>query len=101
MKTNVLKLIVICMYTVLSTGWGSTMAHAQNTNDQPPQLVIKIRDINQLMSDVEQLIPLDQGQAATQQVAMLRGMLQGTDWIDPGRSIVAAMETGWPFERES
>jgi hypothetical protein len=30
---------------------------------------------------------------------MLRGMLQGTDWIDPDRSIVAAMVTGGPESR--
>ncbi len=94
MKTKVLKLIVICMLAGFCAGLALTTAYAQNAADQAPQLLIKIRDINQLMSDIEKLTPPDQGPAASQQIAMLRGMLQGTDWIDPGRSIVAGMVTG-------
>ncbi len=99
MKTKVLKLIVICMLAGLCAGLTLTTAYAQNAADQAPQLLIKIRDINQLMSDIEKLTPPDQGPAASQQIAMLRGMLQGTDWIDPGRSIVAGMVTGGPETR--
>jgi hypothetical protein len=100
MKTQMLKLVVLCMFA----GWAIVLAppaaDAQGGADQGPQLLIKIRNIDRLLNDIERLMPAGPDANAAQQVAMFRGMLQGTDWIDPERSIVAGMltrgsETNW------
>lgn len=91
MKRKMLRLFVFCMFTGLLSGFLSTAASAQEMTGQDPVLMVKVRDINQLLSDVEKLMPQTPGSKAGQQIAMVRGMLQGTDWIDSGRSIVAGM----------
>jgi hypothetical protein len=74
------------MFIGLAAGSLSTAAIAQD-----PVLIIKIRNIDQLISDMERLVPQTPESQAAQQIGMLRMMLQGTDWIDPERSIVAGM----------
>ena len=87
---------------------GMLPAYGQNTPDAaPPNLLIKIRNIDRMLQDLEALMPSNPGADASSQTAMIRGMLQGTDWIDPTRSIVAGMNydgqvTSWlvlvPFQ---
>ncbi len=73
-----------------------------------PVLLVKIHDIDQLLQDLESLTSSGEGTAVTSQTGMIKGMLQGTDWIDPARSLVAGMTydgqaTAWqvfvPFRR--
>ena len=93
MKTRLFTLIALTVIVVLAAGLTPSAAEAQDGADQRPPLLIKIRNIDQLLNDVEQLMPSEQGATAAQQLAMVRGMLQGTDWIDPERSIVVGMVT--------
>ncbi|MDJ0884502.1 MAG: tetratricopeptide repeat protein [Desulfobacterales bacterium] len=93
MKTKLSTWIALGMIVFLTAGFMASAAMAQDEAGQGPQLLIMIRNIDQLLNDVERLMPSGEGSATTQQMAMLRGMLQGTDWIDPERSIVLGMDT--------
>jgi len=87
---------------------GMLPAYGQTSADAVrPGLLIKIHDIDQVLQDMESLMPSNPGADAASQTAMIKGMLQGTDWIDPLRSIVAGMQydgqaTSWtvlvPFQ---
>ena len=92
MKTKMFTLIALGMIAFLAAGFMPPAAKAQGQAGQGLQLLIKIRNIDQLLNDVERLMPSGEGSATTQQMAMFRGMLQGTDWIDPERSIVLGMD---------
>jgi hypothetical protein len=92
MKRKLLKLIILCLFLGLNAGFIPATAGAQDEANQKPQLLIKIRNIDQFLNDIEKLISSVQGSnAVPPQIAMIRGMLQGTDWIDPQRSIVAGI----------
>ncbi len=91
MQVKPLTWIIIAVAAVLVTGFSPAGTEAQGVVAKGPQLLIKIRNIDQLLSDIERLMPSGEGAAAPQRAAMLRGMLQGTEWIDPERSIVAGM----------
>ena len=65
--------------------------YGQTTLTDRPQLIIKIRDIDKMLQDLEALMPSQTGADASSQMAMIKGMLQGTDWIDPSRAIVAGI----------
>jgi Flp pilus assembly protein TadD len=83
-------------------------AYGQTKQDAaPPNFLIKIRNIERILQDLETLMPSNPGADTSSQTAMIKGMLQGTDWIDPSRSIVAGMNydgqaTSWlvlvPFQ---
>ncbi|MBN2320862.1 MAG: hypothetical protein JXR49_17415 [Acidobacteria bacterium] len=93
MKKAFLNFLVFC----LLAGFIPIMpqsAAAQEEADPGPYLILKIPDIEKLLSDVETFMPPNPQSKATQQLNMIRMMLFGTDWIDPGRSIVAAMLPG-------
>jgi hypothetical protein len=91
MKRKMLRLMVFCMFVGLVSGFLLPTASAQGEADQNPVLTVKVRDINRLISDIQKLVPPTPGSKAGQQIAMIPMMLQGTDWIDSGRSIVAGM----------
>ncbi len=86
MKTDWLKPIAFCMFLALVIGSISLEARAQGENNQAPILLIKIRNLDRLLSDLEKLMP-----KASQQLQKARTMLQGTDWIDSGRSVTAGI----------
>lgn len=93
MKKTLLDLLVFC----LLAGFVAVIpqpAFSQGEPDLQPRLLFKIPDIDKLLSDIQTLMPQNPQSKATQQLAMVRMMLFGTDWIDPGRSIVAAMLPG-------
>jgi hypothetical protein len=91
MKRKLLNLVVLCLFTGLAAGFIPVAADAQDGTNQKPQLLIKIHNIDQFLNDIEKLMPRTQGSKAIPPTAMARGMLQGTGWIDPQRSIVASM----------
>ncbi|MDJ0722649.1 MAG: tetratricopeptide repeat protein [Desulfobacterales bacterium] len=91
MQAKPFSLILIAVAAVLIAGFSPAAAEAQAEASNGPQLLIKVRNIDQLLNDIERLMPAGTGVAPSQQTAMLRGMLQGTEWIDPDRSIVAGM----------
>lgn len=102
--------------TITAIGWtlvfsilvGMLPAYGQTLTGDPPKLVIKLRDVERFLRDLEALVPSDPNSGdPSSRTAMIRGMLQGTSWIDPSRSIVARMHydgqaTSWrvlvPFQ---
>lgn len=91
MKRKMLRLLVFCMFIGLAAGFPAQAANAQGGSDQDFVLMVKVRNLAQLINDIQQLVPQTPGSNAGQQIAMLPMMLQGTTWIDSGRSIVAGM----------
>jgi hypothetical protein len=91
MKAKMIWLIMFCLFAGLVAGFAPMAVDAQETSGQEPILLIKIRNIDQFQSDVEKIMPPTEASKAGPQIAMFRGMLQGTDWIDPERSIVGGM----------
>ena len=84
--------IVAILWTLVFLILGGMLpAHGQTIPENPPQLMIKIRDVERILQDLEALVPPDSGAGASSQTAMIKGMLQGTAWIDPSRSVVAGM----------
>jgi hypothetical protein len=59
--------------------------------DQSLTTLIKIRNVEKLLGDLEKLTPATPGSSTNQQLAMARMMLMGSNWIDPERSVVAGM----------
>ena len=70
---------------------GPRPVRGQTTSQTQPLLTIKIRDMDRLLQDLESLVPAGTDTSPSSQTAMIRGMLQGTDWIDPARPVVAGM----------
>jgi hypothetical protein len=91
MQRKLLYVIVLCLFAELTSGFMPVAAFAQDGTNQNPQLLIKIRNIDQLLDNIEKMIqpPTAQGSPAISPIAMLRGMIQGTAWIDPQRCIAA------------
>jgi hypothetical protein len=86
MRTKILNRVAVFMFIVLLVGFISPTANAQEADNQSPILLVKIRNIERFLSDIEKLVP-----QAAQPLSALRPMLQGTDWIDSERSLTVAM----------
>ena len=99
MQAKPLSMIIIAVAAVLVAGFSPAALEAQGELSKGPQLLIKIRDIDQFLNAIERLMPAGEGAAPPPQAAMLRGMLQGTDWIDPERAIVAGMTVDGDISR--
>jgi hypothetical protein len=100
MKTRIFGRVALAMLAALIIGITAASAIARTGTEQGPPLLITIRNIDQLLNDIERLMPAGPDSNVAQQMGMFRGMLQGTDWIDPDRSIVISMvnagaETRW------
>jgi hypothetical protein len=97
MKEKLLKPIVLCLILGLTAGLIAATAMAQEVTDQKPQLLIKIRNVDQLLKDVEKLISsVQRTNANPQPTAVFRSLLQGGDWIDKQRSIVVGVTLSEP-----
>jgi len=70
---------------------GPRPVQGRTASDAQPVLLLKIRDIDRLLQDWEALMPAGSGAGPSAPSAMIKGMLQGTDWIDPARPVVAGM----------
>lgn len=70
---------------------GPLPVQGQTATADAPLLMIRIRDIDRMLQDLEALMPANPGADPSSQTAMVKGMLQGTDWIDPARTVVAGM----------
>ena len=89
---------------VAAAGWmmvlvvmlGVLPSHAQTTPAAAPTLMIKIRDVDRMLQDIESILVTDSNATPSSQMAMVKGMLQGTDWIDPSRMVVAGLYNDGP-----
>lgn len=70
---------------------GSLPARGQSATDGKPVLTVRIRDVDRVLQNLETLMPAAPGADPSSQTAMVKGMLHGTDWIDPARTVVAGM----------
>jgi hypothetical protein len=86
---------ILIFYFVISNSFSflSAQTAASRDTSQSPTLLIKIRNVEKLLSDLEKLMPSTPGSSANQQLAMARTMLMGSSWIDTERSIVAGISS--------
>jgi hypothetical protein len=84
---------ILTFYFVISNSFCfiSGQTSAPGGADQSPTTLIKIRNVEKLLGDVEKLMPSAPGSSTNQQIAMVRTMLMGSDWIDSERSVVAGV----------
>jgi hypothetical protein len=84
---------IMAFYIVISNSCYFLPAQTAASGEigQSPTLMIKIRNIEQLLNDIGKLMPPTPGSQAGQPMDAVRGMLQGGDWIDPQRSVVIGM----------
>ena len=100
MKQRMLGISV--WFCLLALAGAPALAAPTADNLQPaaaPDLLIKIRHVDQLLDLVDDLSQDFVKPSAAKPSAMLRGMLQGTDWIDPGRLIVIGVDLQAPKPR--
>ena len=81
-----LSAVLFCLALVLG-GPGPLLA--QQGQASPLDMVVKITRIQETLDLIDDLAGMEPGQSPS---AQLKGMLQGTDWIDPTRSIVIGLE---------
>lgn len=94
MKKNLIQVLSLFLFAGAALGYFPALTQAQENTGTSPLLVVKIPDIEQLIENIQKLAP--EGTDVTAQISNLRMMLQGTDWIDTGRSIVVEMSMGNP-----
>lgn len=85
-------MLTLCLFTGIAMSFIPTV-DAQGNADQSPNLLIKVPNIENLLNNVQHLIPEAQAANAENQITGVRRMLFGTGWIDPERCIVAGMVT--------
>ena len=85
MKTVVLVFIVAL---ALATVDSADVVAQGSEGGQPWDVVVRIEKINATLDIIDDLLGTSDQAGGQSPTAMLRGMLQGGDWIDPARSIV-------------
>lgn len=81
-----LSAVLFCLAFLLG---GPGPLPAQQDQASPLDLVVKITGIQETLDLIDDLAGMEPGQSPS---AQLKAMLQGTDWIDPARSIVIGLE---------
>ena len=71
---------------------GIDVSYTQVTNEAHWDIILKIEKLDETLDIIDELTGTDNRQPEKSSTAMLRAMLQGTDWIDPRRSVVIAMQ---------
>lgn len=89
-RQPVLLPVLGCLLTFFLIG-GLPPAYSRTTSGEGPDLQIRIRDAARFLQNLESLLPGDAGTNAASRTAMIKGLLQGTDWIDPARAVVAQL----------
>ncbi len=84
-KRTAVSAIILFVFCLVSTL--PNTANAQETSTQNPLLIVKISDVEKLLGHIQNLALQAPGLNAAQQMNNIRMMLNGTDWIDTGRSI--------------
>ncbi len=72
---------------ILVVGWYGLMS-AQEKANCPDKILIRISDLEKTLNVIDELIGVVPAQPMNSPTAQLRGMLMGTNWIDPTRLIV-------------
>lgn len=90
MKRPILFLTILLVLIIPSLAVTATTQSQSVSVPQPPDILVKIRQVNTFLDRVDELVQSLAGEQKTPATAMIRGMLQGTDWIDSGRLIVMA-----------
>ena len=89
MKKKCLRGLFLLLLPMIIIGLlgGHTIVFAKTSLD----MVVKIRDLDDMLLAIDDFSMAAPTQAGISPTDMLRGMLQGTDWIDPERLIVLGM----------
>jgi len=80
---------LLCLATVFLL---STTLFAAQLPGATPDVILKIGQLEETLNQVDNLLGTGSGNPQQSPTMMLRGMLQGTSWIDPSRLIVVGVE---------
>jgi hypothetical protein len=83
-KMQLLPIIFIITLLIITT----CSVNAKNTIPDSLDIIVKISRIDETLNVIEELMKADPRTNTPSPAHMLRGMLQGTDWIDHSRPIV-------------
>jgi hypothetical protein len=89
-QRSVFKIISFIFFLFFLSG--SNVVFSQVTNKAHWDIILKIEKLDETLTIIDELIGTDKQQPEKSPTAMLRAMLQGTDWIDPSRSVVIALQ---------
>ncbi|NNG00095.1 MAG: tetratricopeptide repeat protein [Desulfobacteraceae bacterium] len=79
------KRVLVLLFVVMMFPAG--MVSADMDTNSPVKILLKIKDLNTTLDAVDSFV-----ESGPKPSAMLRGMIQGTDWIDPVRAIVLGVD---------
>ena len=82
-----IKLFIILLAGVSVLG-SSRLLLAKQKMDAPLDIIVKIGHLDKTLNLIDDLARSDTNQPALSVGSMLRGFLQGTEWIDPDRLII-------------
>ncbi len=81
------KVFIAFIGLILMCGWRSVLS-AQEKANYPDTILIRISELEKTLDVIDELIGVVPAQSMNSPTAQLRGMLMGTNWIDPTRLIV-------------
>jgi hypothetical protein len=84
-----LSMVLLALAVVLG---GHSLLPAQQDAASPLDITVKLSRIQQTLDLIDDLAGTDPNQPMQSPSAQLKGMLHGTDWIDPSRAIVIGLE---------
>jgi hypothetical protein len=87
--------IITILFLLLTTLRVDVLA-SNGQNENHWDIILKIEKLDETLNVIDYLIGTDTRQPEKSPTAMLKAMLQGTDWIDPKRSVVIAMQIQEP-----
>lgn len=89
-QRSVFKIISFLFFLFFLSG--IDVSYTQVTNEAQWGIILKIEKLDETLDIIDDVSGTDDRQPEKSPTAMLRAMLQGTDWIDPRRSVVIAMQ---------
>ncbi|MCF8094347.1 MAG: tetratricopeptide repeat protein [Desulfobacteraceae bacterium] len=91
--TSKVPVFLIAVFVAICT---PPLSYCQAQTGSQPDVVIRIAGIEQTMNIIDEVFASETRQSGHSPSAKLRGMLMGTQWIDPGRALVI----GANFDKE-
>lgn len=86
-KTARHTFFIVSIALILLVGWYGLMSAQEKANSYD-KILIRINDLEKTLNIIDELIGVVPAQPMNSPTAQLRGMLMGTNWIDPTRLIV-------------
>ena len=102
MKQNniALKITLPLIFFLIICVWVCSV-HAVPNQTSPFIAIIKINDLENILFQIDDLMAGKSQKQGISPTGMLKGFLQGTDWIDPVRHIVIGLENPAEFSMDT